>query len=398
MSSAHEGDPVAISGVALLTPLTDDPDALMRALYAGDSALRDGSTDGAPAEARLHDFDAKRYANIRGMRVYPRNTQMQICAAVQALGTAGLALGAVAPEALGTVTASTYAHTETLIEYDRGLVMLGVQRTNPTLFPLSLPSAPGALTALSLNAKAFAITVSDGDASGIAAVSIAARMIAQQRAEVAVVTAAFSQCSEITASAQASGLLSTRLGVRPFDRHSAGTALGEVAVALVLESRRHANERGQPILGAILGYGATFANTDTARAHALVRAGRRALSSSSASDLALVVAGASGVPNLDAVEARALHELLGAARTEVAVTAPKAALGESLDASGLVQTAIALRALREGRAPGVPALREPLVGGLRYQTESGPVMGARALVTSVSHTGATSALLLGLTP
>lgn len=401
MSQLPGASPIAVTGLSLLTPISDDLEILRSALEAGRSALSDPPDASGPASARIEDFDARRYANIRGMRVYPRNTQLQICAAAQALGHAGFALGQIPQTELGTITASTYAHTETLIEYDRGLVTLGVQRTNPTLFPLSLPSAPGALTALSLGAKAFAITVSDGDGSGLLAIGLGARLLAQGRAKVCVVVGAFTQCAELSASASRAGMLAASADVRPFDRQSRGTAFGELAGALVLEPAAEARGRGKEPFGYVHGHAATFAATEALRPAALSRACRHALTVSrldAPKQLALISAGASGLPGRDEDEARGLSEFLRDAASEVPVTAVKSQLGESLDASGIAQVALALLQLRASRVSPVFGLGIPSIAGLRYQLESGPLSGTHALATSISQAGACAALTLSVTP
>jgi len=396
MSQPHSSAHVAVTGIGLLTPLGDDPAAIAMAMNSGRSSVEECAE--AALGARLRDFDARRYANVRGMRVYPRNTQLQICAATLALRDAGLEPSQIDPLELGTVTASTYAHMETLLEYDRGLVTVGIQRTNPTLFPLALPSAPGALTALSLGARAFAITVSDGAASGLAALGVAERMLAQGRAAICVVVGAFTHCAELSLSATRAGMLTDGAGFRVLDRRSRGSVFGELAAALVLERPERAHARGKEPLGYVRGHAASFASEPALRERALLRACRAALAAadSSPGQLSLVCSGASGAPESDAAEARALHELLGESRERVAITAPKSQLGESLDASGLVQAASALLSLRSGMAPPILGLEQPAVPGLRYLRRAGELVPGCSLLTSTSPTGACSALLLSV--
>ncbi|HEY6879785.1 MAG TPA: beta-ketoacyl synthase N-terminal-like domain-containing protein, partial [Polyangiales bacterium] len=253
-------DAVAITGVGILTPLADTLPALGAALRAGRTALCD--IDGR-ALATLADFDPLRYANVRGMRVYPRAAQLQICAATRALADAALD---VDPEQLGVISASTYAHLATLMAYDRDLVRLGVERTNPTLMPLALPSSAGALTALALGAKAFAITLSDGGASGLSALALAAQKLRCDRARACVVVASFAHCAELAQAVERAGWLAPSRHVRPFDRDSRGCGLGELAVALTLEPVALAARRGRTPL-ALLGAHASAFSFESAQAH-----------------------------------------------------------------------------------------------------------------------------------
>jgi 3-oxoacyl-[acyl-carrier-protein] synthase II len=363
---------IAVTGAGLLSPLGDDVAACVDALRSGRCAIEDATEPGDPGVARLLDFEATRYANVRGMRVYARATQLEIL-----------------------VTASTFSHLETLLEYDRGLASLGMQRTNPTLMPLGLPSAPGAATALALGAKAFSITLSDGGASGLAALGLGMRLLAAGRANVCVVAAAATLCEALSRSAARAGMLCQGERFRVFDAAGAGTVLGEASAAIVLESHAHALARGRQPLGFLRSQASTFA-AGTDLTPALARACHDALGRAGVApaELALVSSGANGVPENDQANARALLSVLGGSAGRVAVTALKGNLGESLDTSGILQTIAALCALQQRVAPPIARFERPGVPGLRYLTAAAELDAGVALVTATSASGACSALLL----
>jgi 3-oxoacyl-[acyl-carrier-protein] synthase II len=372
-----------ITGTAVLSPLADSPSALLQALLDGKEALT--TLDETPvATARIADFDVGRYANARGMRVYNRATRVGIAVAQLALRDAGVA---VVPEDLGVVAGWGFAHLDTLMEYDRGLVIDGVQRTNPALMPLALPSAPGAVTALALGAKAFSVTLSDGALSSLDGIGLGARLIAQGRAQVCVVLSSLAHSEALLVSGWRAGVLAPVAGVRVFDRASAGSGLGEGAAAIVLESEAHARARGANFRGRVLAQASRF---DSA---ALLRASHWAFGNVGlrAHDLALVSAGAAGVPSADAAEARALVDVLDGA--PVPVMAVKSSLGDLGEAGGLVQTVIALQVLRAGQAPPILRFEQPAVPGLHY-TRMPTVVGAGIALVSNIYGGAASALLV----
>jgi len=391
---------VAVSGVSVLSPLGDTSVGVGEALRKGAVALAPHADWPELQVARLTDFDASRYAKVRGMRVYPRATQLEICAAVLALADAGFPEGSIDPLKLGVVTASSYSHLETLIEYDRGLTSLGMQRTNPTLMPLGLPSAPGAATALALNAKAFAITLNDGGASGLAALGLGARMVAEGRADICVVAGAATLCREFIQSAHKAELVAGSEPLRVFDERSRGTAFGEAAAALVLERASDVHARGRRPMGVVCGQASSFASDASVLAAALVRASRTSLrlAAIAPESIALVSAGASGVPSADRAHARALLELFGAASAPAGgpcITAPKGNFGETLDVSALLQCISVLRAQSERVAPPIAQLQHPCVPGLNYATTERELPAGAALVTASSLSGACSALVLG---
>jgi 3-oxoacyl-[acyl-carrier-protein] synthase II len=394
---------VAVTGAALLTPLGDSVDAVCAALERSECAIetRDVDHGGIVADACIASFDAERYAKVRGMRVYNRATQLAICAATRALADAHIDPDQGDGEDLGLIMASTFGHLDTLIEYDRSLLSNGVARTNPVLMPLGLPSAPGAATALAFRAKAFSITLADGGASSLDALGLATRLLRGGRAKQCVVVSTSSPPRELAASAARAGLLTDVDGVRIFDRHSRGCALGEGAAAVVLEPADLARARGVGALGFVRAHAAAFACTRSDLAAALHRAGVAALRGAGvvARDVTLVSSSANGCPDDDASEARALGELFAADGAHPVVTAAKGNLGDTLDAGGLLQAVIALEAMRVGRAPPIARLREPAASNqLRYAREVLPIEGRNALVTATSRSGACATLVLSGAP
>ena len=391
-----DGTAVVVTGVSVLTPLADQLDALTQALCEGRNAIEPASESPAAGEARLRDFDAARYATVRGMRVYHRTTQLGICAAKLALDDAGLQADQLDAERLGLVTASTYAHLDTLLAYDEGLVTVGLQRTNPTLMPLALQSAPGAAIALAFGAKAFSLTLSDGGASSLAALSLGARLLNAGRADVCIVAGTTGSCRELLSSAQEAGMTTSAERFAVLDERSNGIAFGEAAAALVLERADHARARGATPRASIAGGASTFAADPSRIDGALARACAGALRAAGAgpAQLALVSTGANGLIAHDDAHARALLALLGTDASHAPLLAVKANLGESFDVAGLLQSIAAIASLRSGIAPPIARLQRPRVRGLRYPVELTTLGAGHALVTATSFTGACSALVL----
>jgi 3-oxoacyl-(acyl-carrier-protein) synthase len=328
------------------------------------------------------------------MRVYNCASRLGICATRLAMTDAGL--DSIPAEDLGLVFATRGAHLDTLIEYDRDLVTVGPSRTNAALMPLALASVPGSVTALSFELRAFSITLSNGNAGGLDALGLCMQLLAQGRARAAVVVSASSLCSEIVLSAARAGLLAEAKDARVFDRDSRGAALGEAAVALVLEPVDHARQRGVRVKAILRGHASRFATRQDLISAALARAARRALdvANSTPADLALVSSGGSGLPATDCAEALALLDVLGGEETPV--TAVKAALGEAGSCSGLLQTFAAITSLSARTASPIPGLSNPAVLGLRYVTQATQLRGEQALVTATTGTGSCSALVVSL--
>jgi 3-oxoacyl-(acyl-carrier-protein) synthase len=387
---------VAITGVGILTPLGDSMASVMEALCAGRSSVVPLQGPASAGGSRFPDFEANRYANVRGMRIYNRTTRLGICATRLAMVDAGLENTGFPGEQLGVVMASTFGHFDTLIEYDRSLHTQGPARTNPALMPLAIPSAPGAMIALSFNAKACSITLADGGAGALDAIGLAARLTRAGRVGACIVVAALGLFDELILSAVRAGQLASPDAFCVFDRRSCGTAFGEAAVAVIVETMAHARARGATPKGFVAGQSSTFAANPERVEVSLARACSQALHKAGVEPhrLGLVSSGANGSPKVDRAEARALLSVLGESSEQPALIAIKAALGDTLDASGLIQTVAAMSALDGTPAPPIAGLQDPAVPGLRYLIEPRPVERHHALVTSTSQTGACSALVI----
>ena len=198
---------------------------------------------------------------------------------------------------------------------------------------------------------------------------------------------------------QRAGLL-TPDTIRPFDAGRSGSAFGEGAGALVLETDAAATARGSAILGECLGSAAT---TDAQGLLAirddgdgLARAIAAALEAAgvAASEVGMIVAHGNGTRQSDASEAAAIRAVFGAAPPPV--TAFKWAFGHLIAASGIAETVVGLRALREGIVPGVATLREldPECAGIPVATTARAPRSDIALVLSRGFAGTNAALLV----
>jgi len=149
----------------------------------------------------------------------------------------------------------------------------------------------------------------------------------------------------------------------PFDVRRDGSLFGEGAGALFLETEESATSRNAPILGEILGGGhaceaqGLIAIRDDG--DGVVRAVTQALDDAgiAAADVGMIVTHGNGVWQSDFSEAAAIRTLFGSASPPV--TAFKWAIGHLIAAAGIVETTVALNALRQGIVPGIATLAQP---------------------------------------
>ena len=199
------------------------------------------------------------------------------------------------------------------------------------------------------------------------------------------------------------GLLSPS-ALRPFDARHDGSAMGEGAAALTLETEAAAQERGANVLGEMLGFGSAGEALGLLPVRddgdGLVRAIRAALANAALqpADVGLVVAHGNGTPNSDRSEAKALEQVFGAAMPPV--TGFKWAFGHLLAAAGLIDAVLAVHALRAGSVPGIAGLEQIDEQGAAIAASAAHAVprGDVALVLSRGFGGSNAACLLRATP
>jgi 3-oxoacyl-(acyl-carrier-protein) synthase len=211
------------------------------------------------------------------------------------------------------------------------------------------------------------MAVATACSSGALAIATAADLIMTGEADVMLAGGADS-LSRMTWGGFHSLLLVDSAGCRPFDANRAGMSLGEGAAILVIEAEQSARARGATILARLTGWGAscdahhaTAPHPQGAGAAAAMQAAlRRAGFEPAAIDY--VNAHGTGTRDNDVAEANALKSVFGQRVPPVSST--KRFFGHSLAASGAIEAAVCIEALRRGQMPPNPGFTtlDPTIG------------------------------------
>jgi 3-oxoacyl-[acyl-carrier-protein] synthase II len=144
---------------------------------------------------------------------------------------------------------------------------------------------------------------------------------------------------------------------RPFDRDRDGFLMGEGAGILILESLEHAQARGANILAELSGYGTT---DDAHHISAPAENGAGAAISMKLAlddaaldimDIGYINAHGTSTPLNDKSETAAIKTVFGGQAYQIPVSSTKSMTGHLLGASGAVEAAFAIMAIREGVLP-----------------------------------------------
>ena len=190
--------------------------------------------------------------------------------------------------------------------------------------------------------------------------------------------------------------------IRPFDAKRRGSVFGEGAGALALETEAAALQRKATPIGEVLGggYAAEAQGLLAIRSDGdgLIRAIRLALDDArlAPEDIGMIVAHGNGTPQSDASEAVAIRTVFGSGAAAPPVTGFKWAIGHLIAAAGIIDTVIALAALRERVVPGIATLSQldPSCEGLRVAATPQEPRSNVALVLCRGFAGTNAALIV----
>ena len=362
---ATDNGRIVITGLGGVTPVGNDVNTFWRRMKAGDSGagpITAFDTDGFKVKiaCEVRDFEPRQWLESKAARRLARATHFAVASAKQAVADADLAIEPSAAHRYG-ITFNTGGGGIASMEHGtRRLVARGPQQANPFLVTDVMPNAVSCLISIELGITGPTTTSTLACASGNYALLEAYRLLRSGEVDVVVAGGAEAGITPlIIATFSRLQALSTRnedpeAASRPFDSDRDGFVFGEGAAAFVIETERHAKQRGARVYAEVRG-GAV-----TADAHHLTApkpdgsgaaaAMSRALESSGTDPgkVDAVFAHGTATPLGDVAETLAVKAALGDRARDVAVTATKSQVGHMLGAAGAVSVLAAVKTIEEG--------------------------------------------------
>ncbi|MEK6742867.1 MAG: beta-ketoacyl-[acyl-carrier-protein] synthase family protein [Nitrospirota bacterium] len=401
-----------ITGIGVLSSIGKGRDAYWKALQRGATGVRPITLfDAAPFRVKsageIADFEALAYLGKKGLRDLDRSTRLVCSAAKLALDDSGLAISDEMSRSVGVAIGTTFGSLHSIAQFDRSGLTEGPRFVNPSHFPNTVINSPASQVSIRFTIKGFNTTLSTGFCAGLDALSYAADFIRLGRADAVLAGGVEELCEETYRLFHDLGYLSGMSGAepvsRPFDAGRDGFVLSEGSAVLVAENEEYARSRGADILAVILGCGNAF---DPEADSTFERAGRglktaiaQALEEACVrpKDVGYVCSCANGMPGLDRMEARILHEVFGEDARHVPVSSIKSMIGETYSASGALAVAAAVGGLRQGFIPPTVNHRQTdTLCALDIVPNAARAQAVKTvLVTAADPYGQNSALVVG---
>jgi 3-oxoacyl-[acyl-carrier-protein] synthase II len=358
---------VVITGMGIHCPIGTSLDAVWTSLIEGRSGTGpiqrfDASDLSSRVAGEVHDFDPKAYLGAKESRRADRYVQLAVASSLEAVEQSGLAIDEKNSTRVGVIIGTAMGGMET-IERELGtLNERGPGRVSPFFVPMYLADMASGYVSITLGARGPNLATLSACASAAHAIGESANTI--RRGDADVMIAGGSEAAVTRGSVAgfaALQALSTRndeptTASRPFDSTRDGFVIAEGAAILVLESLKHAEERGATVFAELTGYGATADASHIVQpamdGSGAARAMRLAIEQAgiSGDDVGYINAHGTSTPLNDRLESLSVSTVFADGQVPP-MSSTKALTGHLLGAGPAIEAIFTIQAIRQGVLP-----------------------------------------------
>ena len=369
-------DRVVVTGIGLVTPIGLDRKSTWDSLIEGKSGIDYISLfDAEGYESRIagevNEFDATAALGRKESKRLDRFAQFACVAALEALEHANLNMEREDADRVGVLIGSGVGGIITITDQHKILLQKGPKRVSPFLIPMMLGDMASGQVSMMIGAKGPNFSTVSACATGADSIGQALEMIRRGRADVVIAGGTEAAVCEIgVAGFNSCMALSTRNedpqgASRPFDSGRDGFVLGEGAGLIVLESLKHAEQRGANILAELSGYGASSDAHHVTQPHPEGEGAARAMkwaiedAGIAPDKVDYINAHGTSTPLNDKYETIAMKRMYGDHAYKLAISSTKSMTGHLLGAAGGIEAAFTVLAIKDGVVPPTININDP---------------------------------------
>lgn len=365
MKNGRKDRAAYVTGVGIVSPIGVGRKTFWSSLLANESGvgpitLFDARDYEVRIAAECTDFDPKDFMDRKVAQRTDRFTQFGLAAAKLALEDAG-AWGELEGNAhrVGLILGSGIGGVTSMEETQRTIDDRGPGRVNPFAVTKIMPNAAAAHIGIQLGVEGPSAAPALACACGTDAIGLGYDLIRRGDADVVICGASEATIAPVIVA----GFIAMRAmsrnnadpegACRPYDKDHAGFVIGEGAATVVLESTKSVERRGSEPYARITSVGRTTDAYNVAdpdpKGRGILRAMQRALTEAGlvGEQVGYINPHGTGTVAGDGPESQAMRAI----NPNVMVSATKSTLGHSLGASGAIETAICVLAMKERTIP-----------------------------------------------
>jgi 3-oxoacyl-[acyl-carrier-protein] synthase II len=368
-----------VTGLGAVMPNGNDFPTYWRSLQNGVTGTRlirsfDASAFEVKIAAEVIDFDPTMHMDAKMARRMSRFVQLAMAAGKEAVADAGIDFAAMTQEErdrVGVVVNTGGGGIEQIVDGTHAHDNKGPRFVSAFAVPALSPSMGACMLSMEYGLTGPVMTQVAACATSVIAFHDALRLI--QTGECDVVLAGGSEAPVLPMAVAAlgnMGALSRRnddpgRASRPFDRERDGFVLGEGAGVVVVESLRHALDRGATAIAEVLGGALTADAFHISAPEPTGRGATRAMTNAlrnagvAPDEIDYIVAHGTSTSLNDATETRAIKAAFGDHAYRVPISSPKSMIGHLVGAAGIASALAAFGAIRDGVIPPTANLENP---------------------------------------
>ncbi|HKL84770.1 MAG TPA: beta-ketoacyl-ACP synthase II [Treponemataceae bacterium] len=323
----------------------------------------DASNHHSQIGCEIKNFDPDKRIPKKQSRRLARFSQLAVYAAIEAVEQAGLNIAEIDPSRIACLVGAAAGGYDILDDQYESFIKKGPKNSNPLGVPKTIANMAACAVAINLGITGPNLAVLSACATGAHNIALARMMIKAGYADIVVAGGTEAAITPMVVDAYGCmGVLSTRNddpihASRPFDKERDGFVIGEGAGILILESRKHAENRGAKILAQFSGVGMTcdassIAIPDPEGTHA-ARAMSLAIEEAGIKPAQIDYINAHGTSTHanDLVETIAIRKAFGTYADNISVSSIKSMIGHTLGAAGAIEAIATILALQHQEVP-----------------------------------------------
>ncbi|OUR61330.1 beta-ketoacyl-[acyl-carrier-protein] synthase II [Colwellia sp. 39_35_sub15_T18] len=368
---------VVVTGLGMLSPLGNTPEATWENLLLGKSGISnmdhfDTSEYTTKFAGLVKDFDAQNYMERKEAKKMDLFIQYGVAAGVQAFKDSGLEVNDDNAPRIGVAVGSGIGGLGLIEQNHEKMLKTGTpKKLSPFFVPSTIINMISGHLSIMFGLQGPNISITTACTSGVHNIGHAARMIAYGDADAMVAGGAEKASTTLGMGGfGAARALSRRnddpqAASRPWDKDRDGFVLGDGAGVVVVEEYEHAKARGAKIYAELVGFGmsgdAYHMTSPPADGAGAARAMVNALNDAklNANQVGYINAHGTSTPAGDIAETNAVKSVFGADAYNVLMGSTKSMTGHLLGAAGAVEAIFSIQALTNSVVPPTINLDNP---------------------------------------
>jgi 3-oxoacyl-[acyl-carrier-protein] synthase II len=371
------GTRVVVTGLGVVSSLGVGIDSFWNGIISGKSGIDvvrsfDVSNFSCKIAGEVRDFEALDYMDSKSVRRSDKFVHYAVAGAKLALEDAGVDMCELNPERFGVLIGSGIGGIQTINEQSRVFHEKGARHVSPFMIPSLISNMASGVVSTEIGAKGPNFSVVSACTSGTHAIGEAYHMLKLGKADVILAGGSEAAVNPLSFAGFCSmRAMSTSYNdrpqeaSRPFDATRDGFVMSNGAGVVVLETLKHALERGAHMYCELLGYAAScdayHITSPDPEAKGLAKCFVDLLLETglSVNNIDYINAHGTSTEYNDKFETKAIRDVFGDYSRKLLISSTKSMTGHLLGAAGGVEAAICAKVIETGVVPPTINYRNP---------------------------------------